>query len=211
LIHNLLAYLLTHLPGAAAIDSDIIMTMVKTPFNGSISPIFVAIFNLLGVYPLIYASLLLPGAKEQRIPALPFVVSSMALGFFGIGPYLGLREYKPNVTDESRGRGSGLFESKLFTASFAAFAGYLLYYATFGSFDGDRVASFLELFKSQRLVHISTIDFTILTLAIWDPLKEDMNRRGWSGPAAGTVCALPVIGPILYLLTRDKLPTEKIE
>jgi hypothetical protein len=65
------------LPGAAAIDSDIIMTMVKTPFNGSISPIFVAIFNLLGVYPLIYASLLLPGAKEQRIPALPFVVSSM--------------------------------------------------------------------------------------------------------------------------------------
>ncbi len=185
--------------------------MISTPFDGSITPIFVAIFNLLGVYPLIYASLLLSGSKGQRIPALPFVVSSMALGFFGIGPYLGLREYNTDVKNEERGRGSGIFESKLFIASISSFAYYLLYYAFYGTFDGDRLNSFLELFQTQRLVQISTIDFTILTLALWDPLKEDMIRRNFKGVSPLVVCALPIVGPLSYLLIRDKLPSDKKE
>lgn len=59
---------------------DVIQKILNTPFDGSVNPIFVAIFNYLGVYPAIFAALLLPGAKPQKVPALPFVFSSFALG-----------------------------------------------------------------------------------------------------------------------------------
>ena len=185
------------------------MSIISTPFDGTVSPLFVIIFNLLGLYPLIYASLLLSASKSQRIPALPFVAGSLALGFFGIGPYLGLREYKTDVTNEERGRGSGIFESKLVMALVSIGTLGLLQYTILNKFDGETFNSYLELFKTQRLVHISTIDFTILTLALWDPLKEDMIRRDWRGPSALTVCALPIIGPLSYLLFRDKLPSNR--
>ena len=80
---------------AAAQDSELIAKMVSTPFDGSVSPLFVALFNALGIVPTIYAALLLPGSKDQKpLPTLPFVISAFALGFFGVGPYLALRERK---------------------------------------------------------------------------------------------------------------------
>lgn len=80
-------------PEAAAIDSTIIAKMISTPYDGTMNPIFVAIFNALGIVPAVLASLLLPGSgrlrrsedPSQRLPALPFVIGSFALGFFGVG------------------------------------------------------------------------------------------------------------------------------
>jgi len=82
-------------PEAAAIDGTIIAKMISTPYDGTINPIFVAIFNSLGIVPAVLASLLLPGSgrlrqsegggPSQRLPALPFVIGSFALGFFGVG------------------------------------------------------------------------------------------------------------------------------
>jgi hypothetical protein len=78
---------------AAAIDSTIIAKMISTPYDGTMNPIFVAIFNALGIVPAVLASLLLPGSgrlresegPSQRLPALPFIIGSFALGFFGVG------------------------------------------------------------------------------------------------------------------------------
>jgi hypothetical protein len=80
-------------PEAAAIDSTIIAKMISTPYDGTMNPIFVAIFNALGIVPAVLASLLLPGSgrlresegPSQRLPALPFIIGSFALGFFGVG------------------------------------------------------------------------------------------------------------------------------
>ena len=39
-----------------------------------------------------------------------------------------------------------------------------------------------------------------------EPMSEDMQRRGWQGPSAVTFCAIPLFGPIAYLLLRPPLP-----
>lgn len=213
---GLLVYAFGYSPGgseaASAIDNELILGMLSTPFDGKINPLFVSLFNSLGVIPLINASLLLPGAKGQKIPALPFVMGSLALGFFGIGPYLCLRNLKTDVLSQERGRGSAIFEFKGTSLALLGFSLFLVYYALSGIVsDGNCLGNFIELFKSQRLVHISTIDFTILSLAMSDPLSEDMKRRAWKGPSATVTSALPMIGPVLYLLLRNPLPETKEE
>jgi len=210
---GLLAYAFGFSPGgsaeASAIDTELIAKMISTPFDGTTNQVFAALFNALGVLPAIYASLLLPGSKGQRVPALPFVMGSFALGFFGVGPYLGLRNINTKVSSTERGRGSIVFEFKGTSLALVGFSLYLAYYALSGLLaDGQCLSDFLTLFQSQRLVHVSTIDFTILSLAVWEPLREDMKRRGWTGPSAAAVAALPVIGPTLYLLFRNPLPQD---
>lgn len=211
---SLAGYAFTVAPGgsteAASIDADIIKTMISTPFDpaNTISPVFTSLFNALGVLPAVYASLLLPGTKNgQKVPGLAFVISSFALGFGGLGPYLGLRNKREEVLDSERGRGSAVFEFKLTSVTLLLFSLYLAYFGVTGAYTGgDRVTDFIELFKSQRLVHVSTIDFTILSLAMADPLSEDMRRRDWRGAPAAAFCAVPVIGPCVYLCLRPSLP-----
>lgn len=70
-------------PEAAARDLDLIQKCISTPFDGTTNPIFVWIFNSLGIIPAVYASLLLCGAKDQKVPTLPFVIASFATGFVG--------------------------------------------------------------------------------------------------------------------------------
>ena len=198
------------------VANKVLNTAIFTPFDGTLSPIFVTIFLFLGILPTVYSSLLLPAAKQQKVWCLPFVGCSFALGFFGIGPYLLLREKSPTtqpLTIEDRDTGAGLLEFKG-TPFFLLFSAiYLVYFALTGDYVGgvassslDRWQGYVDLFNTQPLVRISTIDFTILTLAMWDPLEEDMRRRGYQGPDAKVFCALPVIGPVLYLLLRPTIP-----
>ena len=197
--------------GDPTFTQDVIQKVIAAPFDGNINPYFATIFNLLGVYPAMYASLLLPGSKNQSIPAPPFVFGSFALGFFGLGPYLALRKRSTSGVKSDAGLGYRLFESKLSAIALLGFTLYLLHNGITSPLidGGDKVADFIRLFSTQQIVHVSTIDFAILTLAIWEPLHEDMVRRKWTGPSALTVSALPLFGPILYLLTRPPLSDEE--
>jgi len=154
----------------SAITLALIQKTVSEPFGGDVNPIYSTIFNLLGVYPALYASLLLPGAggKKQTIPAQPFVFGSFALGFFGLGPYLAFRNLNTSGSKEDAGFGNGLFESKVVSI-------LLLIGTLFLVFNGvttelvsgvDKWSDFVQIFSSQRLVHVSTIDFAILTLTV---------------------------------------------
>jgi hypothetical protein len=50
-----------------------------------------------------YAATLLPGAKDQRpLPAVPFIVASLAAGMFALSPYLALRERRPVLKKNAR-------------------------------------------------------------------------------------------------------------
>lgn len=189
------------------VAAKVLNTAVFTPFDGTLSPVFISLFFALGVLPSVYACLLLPASKRQRIWAFPFVASSFFLGFFGIGPYLGLRN-KPSAdvaapwTRANADIGSGVLEFKGTPLFLLLSACYLVYYACYGEYAADRWQGFAELFDTQPLARISTIDFTILSLAMFDPLEEDMRRRRYSGPDAKLFCSLPVIGPLVYLLLR---------
>lgn len=126
-------------PEAALLAPQILNTAVLTPFDGTLSPIFITLFFSLGILPVVFGSLLLPAAKKQKFWALPFVASSFALGFFGIGPYLGLRNKAPEpqiLSVEDRDSGSGLFDNKVTPFFLLASAVYLVYFALNSSFEG---------------------------------------------------------------------------
>ena len=77
-------------------------------------------------------------------------------------------------------------------------------------------AGFAELFATSKLVHVSTIDFFILSTFSFEPIREDMSRRGWwvDGAEDNNVArllafsAIPLIGPAAYLLLRPSLEDE---
>ncbi|NJL87165.1 MAG: DUF2834 domain-containing protein, partial [Leptolyngbyaceae cyanobacterium SM1_1_3] len=56
-----------------------------------INPLVVALFNLMGVWPLVYGCVALIDGHEQKVPAWPFVVGSFGVGAFLLLPYLALR------------------------------------------------------------------------------------------------------------------------
>ncbi|MEM6753417.1 MAG: DUF2834 domain-containing protein, partial [Cyanobacteria bacterium P01_C01_bin.38] len=57
-----------------------------------INPLIVALFNLMGVFPLIYSCMVLIDGKGQKIPAWIFTTFSFGVGAFALLPYLALRE-----------------------------------------------------------------------------------------------------------------------
>ena len=70
---------------------------------------------------------------------------------------------------------------------------------------------------TSKLVHVSSVDFVILSLFAFDPIREDMSRRGWWDERAGAqndakrlaaFSAVPLLGPVTYLLLRPPLPEE---
>ena len=131
-------------------------------------------------------------------------------GFFAIGPYLALRNYvTEGVTTSTRGRGSGAFESKVTGVLLTTFSLWLAYFAFFTADFASSLEQYKELFWTQRLVHVSTMDATILSLFVVDPMREDMQRRNFVGAPAWAFAALPIVGPSLYLLMRPSLPDEE--
>lgn len=161
----------THISAEAEAAAPAIMqACIFSPLDGTVSPVFAALFLALGIIPTVYGSLLLPSSKQQKVWALPFVASSFGLGFFGIGPYLGLRNKSPSLpalTSDDRDTGSALFDNKITPLFLLASAMFLVYFALYGSYDGvDRWQGYWDLFNTQPLARISTIDFTILSLAV---------------------------------------------
>ena len=199
-------------------DNQLIAKAIDDPT--SLNPIFFAVFNALGVLPGVNAALLLPGAKDQRpLPTVPFVVSSFALGFGGIGPYLALREARPDALAKSDVGFATRYvlESKLYAAGLLAASIYLV--SLLFALPDSASAGFSELFASSKLVHVSTVDFFVLSAFAFEPIREDMARRGWwgdgkGGPADGQLTRLlafslvPLVGPCAYLLLRPGLSDE---
>lgn len=197
-----------------SLDNQLIASAIEDP--ASLNPIFFAIFNALGVLPGVNLALLLPGSKGQSpLPTAPFVGASFALGYGAVGPYLALRQPRAGpisrselgwftrVVTESRLYGAGLLATSVFLA-----AGLLSISDTAAA-----MSEFGELFTSSRFVHVSTIDLCVLSAFAFEPIREDMTRRGWWDEASDdnnalrlvAFSAVPVLGPCAYLLFRPLL------
>jgi len=193
---------------ADSFDNQLIAKAIDDPT--SLNPIFFAVFNALGVLPGINAALLLPGAKGQRpLPAAPFVSAAFFLGFGAAGPYLALRQPRPDPV----GRSELGFFARYVTES-RLYGGGLLSMAD----PAAALSDYAELFGSSKLVHVSSIDLLVLSAFAFEPIREDMARRGWWDEAAeGTnnlarllaFSLVPVLGPAAYLVLRPDLPEER--
>ncbi|KAG5180791.1 hypothetical protein JKP88DRAFT_270135 [Tribonema minus] len=200
-----------HTPEGDAAVTQMTAALMTNPFSPDINQLYVVIFNALGVVPAIYAQLLLPGSKGQRLPAAPFVLASFAGGYFLLAPYLALRQYRPCV-DEAQLRGLATLSTlRLGGVLTLVFALGLLQFAitnhVWTSFE-----EYMLLFRSQTLVHVSSIDLLLLSVVVWEPMLEDMRRRGMytDGSRSANIrlaafCAIPVLGPAVYLAVRPPL------
>ena len=172
-----------------------------------INPLIVALFNVMGLWPVIYAAIALVDGRTQSFPAWPFVVLSFGLGAFALLPYLALRQ--PYQREESQGTAPSSkldgwvkrLEARWVGISVLVMAlGLIL----FGFISGSWSEFVLE-WQTDRFIHIMSLDFCALSLLFPCLLGDDIKRRETAPWPLGVLALLPLIGPAIYLTVRPPL------
>ena len=172
-----------------------------------INPLIVSLFNIMGVWPLIYSCLLFIDGRGQKVPAWPFAALSFGVGAFALLPYLALRE--PNAKFIGKKNAFlKLLDSRLTGVLLSVGAIALVAY---GLINGDW-ENFIQQWQTSRFIHVMSWDFCLLCLLFPALLGDDMARRGLNNPQLFWLTALiPLFGPLIYLCLRPPLPEASTE
>ncbi|AFZ26332.1 hypothetical protein Cylst_4234 [Cylindrospermum stagnale PCC 7417] len=172
-----------------------------------INPLVIALFNIMGIWPLIYSTVLFTDGRCQKVPAWPFATASFGVGAFALLPYLALRESnkqfigKKNILIK-------LLDSRFTGIALTIGAALLVIY---GLQKGDWV-NFIQQWQTSRFIHVMSLDFCLLSLLFPALLGDDMARRGWKDhPLFWLFALIPLFGPLLYLCVRPPLPEVGVE
>jgi hypothetical protein len=184
-----------------------LITNLSTGKIAGINPLIVALFNIMGIWPLIYSCVLFADGRGQKIPAWLFATLSFGVGAFALVPYLALREPNPEFSGNKNiflkvldSRFTGI----LLTLGAAALV-------AFGLTKGDW-SDFIQQWQTSRFIHVMSLDFCMLSLLFPALLADDMARRGMQNATAfWAVTLVPLFGPLAYLCTRKSLPENKVQ
>ncbi|KAJ1454358.1 hypothetical protein M885DRAFT_521894 [Pelagophyceae sp. CCMP2097] len=211
---GLTAYVAIGAPGkddlSQALDADALARLIADPFDPTVPPLFCVLFNFMGLWPAIYAALLLPGGRDQKPPLLPFLLGSVGLGMFALTPYLALREERTEAIAPSSLAGKW-FDGKANAALLSVGAVFVAYKGITAAPLAESIAGFQEIFQEQLFVHVTTLDFCSLWLLSFGVIAEDMKRRpdGPDPSLAPAFAAVPIFGALAYLAVRPPLPTAE--
>ncbi|MEG4484307.1 DUF2834 domain-containing protein [Microcoleus sp. D2_18a_B4] len=184
-----------------------LITNISTGKIADINPLIVALFNLMGVWPLIYSCVLFADGRGQKIPAWLFATLSFGVGAFSLLPYLALREPNPEFPSH-KNIFLKILDSR-FTGIFLTLAAVGL--VAFGLTNGDW-SDFIQQWQTSRFIHVMSLDFCMLCLLFPALLGDDMARRGMQNSTAfWAVTLVPLFGPLAYLCTRKPLPEINTE
>jgi hypothetical protein len=174
-----------------------LITNLSTGNWEGINPVIIALFNIMGIWPLIYSSVLFIDGRGQKIPAWPFATVSFALGAFAILPYLALREPNQEFTG-NKNLFLKIFDSRITGILLTLGAVVLFAYG----FQGDW-GNFIQQWQTSRFIHVMSLDFCMLSLLFPSLLGDDMTRRGWKDNKLFWLFALvPFFGALIYLCVR---------
>ncbi|MBM0741770.1 DUF2834 domain-containing protein [Phormidium sp. CLA17] len=179
---------------------DLIKRLSTGQIDG-INPLIVALFNIMGVLPVMYACLLYTDGRGQRLPAWAFSVASFAVGAFALLPYLALRQPNPSFVGKKTWL-IKLLDSRLLGIGVAIAAmGLFTYGLTQGNWQ-----EFVFQWKTSRFIHVMSLDFCLLCLLFPTLLGDDMARRGLKDARIfWTVAFIPLFGAVIYLVLRPQL------
>ena len=180
------------------------LELIKNLSTGNwegINPLIISLFNLMGIWPIIYSCLLFFDGRNQKIPAWPFASLSFGVGAFALLPYLGLREPNPKFSGKK-----SLFLKILdsrFTGIAITFGAVVL--VLYGLLKGDW-GDFILHWQTSRFIHVMSLDFCLLSVLFSALLGDDMVRRNMQNSLLFWVAALiPFFGPLVYLCLRKPL------
>ncbi len=190
--------------GFAPPDNPETFTLIRrlvTGDWGGLDPAVVSLFNLMGVWPIIYAFVLLGDGRQQHLPAWPFVAASFGIGAFALLPYLVLRRPSPVLVGP---RGWLLaYLDRRWSALPLFFVTVAL--LVWGIGWGDW-GTFARQWQSDRFIHVMSLDFCLLALLFPTVLGDDLARRGVRDSGAfWLAAAIPLLGPAAYLCWRPPL------
>lgn len=184
---------------------NLILALSTGQWQG-INPLIIGLFNLMGIWPLIYSCLLLIDGRGQKIPAWPFAVASFGVGAFALLPYLALRNPNP-VWQGSKDGLLKILDSRWMGVGLTIAAIALL---TYGLRAGDW-SDFSRQWQTSRFIHVMSLDFVLLGLLCPVLLPDDFARRGIEGQPQWfwPVVLVPLFGPLVYLSLRPPLPSKQ--
>jgi hypothetical protein len=170
---------------------------------GQINAYLLAIFWLMGVWPMIYACLMFADGRMQPFPAWPFFIGSNLTGVICLLPYLlvrrrnqrfgGQRDYWFDLL-ERRSTGIVLLLTAIALIAFAVAVGDW--------------PDFWAQFHNHAFVHLITLDFCLMGLIfpLTSLLDDDMQRRQvYRSDRFWAIALVPLFGPLLYLCWRPQL------
>jgi hypothetical protein len=181
------------------------LTLIQNLSTGKwegINPLVVALFNIMGIWPVLYACLLLIDGRVQRVPAWIFTAGSFAVGAFALLPYLALRHPNPTFSGQ-KDRLLKVLDSR-WTGGLAALGaiGFVIYGLTAGNW-----SDFIQQWQTDRFIHVMSLDFCLLCLLFPALLGDDMARRGLKDQRIfWAVALLPLLGASAYVALRPPLP-----
>ncbi|MEH2435849.1 MAG: DUF2834 domain-containing protein [Nostoc sp.] len=172
-----------------------------------VNPLVVALFNLMGIWPLIYSAVVFIDGRGQKIPAWLFATASFGVGIFALLPYLALRE--PN--NKFVGKKNALLKLLDSRVTGVVLTVVTVLLVAYGLTGGDW-GNFVQQWQSNRFINVMSLDFCLLCLLFPALLRDDMARRGWKNPQMFWLIALiPLFGPLIYLCVRPPLPEVGVE
>jgi hypothetical protein len=182
-------------------DTFALIQNLSTGQWDGINPLVIALFNIMGVLPMLYACLLLIDGRGQRTPAWLFASASFGVGAFALLPYLALR--KPNPTFPGKKNALlKLLDSRWTGLALSSGAIALLIY---GLVAGDW-GNFIQQWQTDRFIHVMSLDFCLLCLLFPALIGDDMARRGLQDKRIFWAVALvPLLGTLAYLTLRSPL------
>ncbi|MDZ8226290.1 DUF2834 domain-containing protein [Nostoc sp. ChiVER01] len=172
-----------------------------------INPLVIVLFNLMGIWPMIYSAVVFIDGRGQKISAWPFATASFGVGAFALLPYLAFREPNNKFVGKKNTL-LKLLDSRV-TGVVLTIATVLL--VIYGLTGGDW-SNFVQQWQTNRFINVMSLDFCLLCLLFPALLGNDMARRGWKNPQMFWLIALiPLFGPLIYLCVRPPLPEVGVE
>ncbi|MGX7594591.1 hypothetical protein ACWNS2_05070 [Planococcus plakortidis] len=164
-----------------------------------IDPLILAVFNSLGIFPLVFLTLLLPNDRFSW-PAWPFVFASFGVGAFSLLPYFAFGGKPP----EKQRRGPNWLHRILRSKAWLIFVAAISTINFLTVFRGFSPQAYVEAFQTSSLVSVMTIDWFVLwglsVYATYRFLPETRFKQ---------LALLPVVGPVLVLLFNRNAKEEQ--
>lgn len=164
-----------------------------------INPLVIALFNLMGILPMIYMAVLLFDGRGQKTPAWLFVAASFGTGAFAILPYLALRQSQPEFQGD-KNRLLNILDSRWLGLAIAVAALALLSY---GVIAGDW-SDYINQLETSKFIHVMSLDFCLLCLLFTFTVQDDLKRREIPNSSfLHWMVWIPFFGALVYLCGRS--------